>query len=239
MAQDQIRRLVATFVEATKKHHEATMRGEWRQTNAQAKRIAQAFRKIVEIGESGRQALLAEVDNKDPAVAGTAATYSLKYDPIRSQAALRRVAREPGIIGSGARQSLKNWEEGKWYLEQEALVSDSAAKPIPQSLPRRQEAQAIDLATRSMLQSLPHRVAWCDIPEFERLNERVSAMDWLYGDIVDMGDGWVGWCPNNEPPAAAETLAWWWIARPDLGNEIAKEADEEFREIISDYMKDR
>jgi len=117
MTQDQIRELVVAFVDATKRHHEATMQGEWRQTNAHAKRLDKAFRKLIAIGESGRQALLAEVDNKDPVVAGMVAIYSLKYDPVRSQAALRRVAREPGLIGSLARQSLKNWEEGKWYLE--------------------------------------------------------------------------------------------------------------------------
>ena len=94
----------------------------------------------------------------------------------------------------------------------------------------------IDSETRTIRQSLPDRVAWRDVPEFERLDERVLAIDWLYGDIIDMGDGWVGWCPNNEPPAAAETLAWWWVARPDLGDEIATEADEEFRQIILEYV---
>lgn len=93
----------------------------------------------------------------------------------------------------------------------------------------------MDPAIKSILQSLPDRIAWTDVPEFERLDERVSAMEWLYGDIIDMGDGWVGWCPNNDPPTSAETLAWWWVARPDLGNEIAREADEEFRELILDY----
>lgn len=117
MTEDQIHELVATFVDAAKKHHAATMRGEWRQTNAQAKRLDRAFRKIVEIGESARQALLVEIDNDDPWVATLVATYSLKYDPIRSQAALQRIAHEPGLVGSGARQSLKNWEEGTWHLE--------------------------------------------------------------------------------------------------------------------------
>lgn len=239
MTRDQIRELVATFVEATKRHHEATMRGEWRQTNVQAKRLAQAFRRIVQIGESGRQALLAEVDNKDPVVAGMAATYSLKYDPIRSQTALRRVAREPGLVGSSARQSLKNWEEGRWHLEEEIQAMDSVAGSILQPLPGREAgAQAMDSATKSTLRALSRRIAWHDIAEFDRLNKRVMAIDWLYGDIIGMGDGWVEWCPNNEPPAAAETLAWWWVARPDLGNEIAKEADEEFREIISDYRNE-
>ena len=94
----------------------------------------------------------------------------------------------------------------------------------------------MDPATKSILQSLPDRVVWTDVPEFERLDERVSAIEWMYGDIIDMGDSWVGWCPNNDPPTFAETLAWWWVARPDLGNEIGREADEEFRESILDYI---
>ena len=117
MAQEQIDRLIADFVKAAKKHHEATMQGYWPETNKQAKRISKTFRDLVEIGESARQALLALVDSDDLAVASAAAVFSLKYDTERSQVALRRIAKEPGIIGFGAEQALKRWEEGAWQLE--------------------------------------------------------------------------------------------------------------------------
>jgi hypothetical protein len=51
------------------------------------------------------------------AVAEMAAVYSLKYDPLRALAALRRISQEPGLIGFGARQAIQRWEEGSWQLE--------------------------------------------------------------------------------------------------------------------------
>lgn len=117
MTQERIANLIADFVATTKKHHEATKQGHWQETNKYAKHISRIFREIAKIGDIARQALLEEVDNNDLVVASMAATYSLKYATERSLAALRRIAREPGVIGFGAQQALMRWEEGDWQLE--------------------------------------------------------------------------------------------------------------------------
>ena len=119
MTQKQIDKLIADFVEAARKHHEATMTGNWRETNKQANRIRKAFQGIKRFGEDARQALLAQTENQDPAVASMAATYSLKYSPQQAQTVLQRIAGEPGIIGFEARQALQRWKEGDWHLDED------------------------------------------------------------------------------------------------------------------------
>jgi hypothetical protein len=116
MTEDQIDELIADFVMASKKQHEATMQGRWQEGNKYVRSISRSFRKIVQRGESAREALLAQIDNADLAVASMAAAYSLKYDTERSLAALQRIAKEPGIIGFSAKQTLMRWEEGDWHL---------------------------------------------------------------------------------------------------------------------------
>jgi hypothetical protein len=119
MIQKQTDRLITDFVEATKKHYEATMAGNWRETNKQAKRIRKAFQGIKSAGENARQALLAQTENQDLAVASMAAAYSLKYSTKQAQTILQHIAEEPGIIGFGAQQALQRWEEGDWHLDED------------------------------------------------------------------------------------------------------------------------
>ncbi len=108
---------VSAFVEATKLHYQATLAGNYKITNKYAQIIDEAFRKIVAMGVEARQALLANVDDDDNAVASMAAVYSLKFNPERALDALRRIADKPGLIGFGAQQAIQRWEEGTWQLE--------------------------------------------------------------------------------------------------------------------------
>lgn len=118
MKHKSIDRLINDFVEAARKYHDATMSGNSRKANLQVKQMHQAFLEITKIGESARKALLEQADNKDDAVALMAATYSLKYDPEKSKAVLRRLAKDnTGIIGFGAAQAIQRWGEGSWQLE--------------------------------------------------------------------------------------------------------------------------
>jgi hypothetical protein len=117
MVDERIDKLIEDFSTAARKHHEATMQGHWQETNRQARNISRAFHRITEAGDSARQALLAQVHNDDLAVASSAAVFSLKYDTERSLEALQRIAKEPGIIGFGAKQAILRWEEGEWQLE--------------------------------------------------------------------------------------------------------------------------
>lgn len=75
------------------------------------------FLKIAKVGEEARNALLSLTDGEDIAVAAMVAVYSLKHNPERSLATLRRIAKESGIIGFEAEQAIQRWENGDWQIE--------------------------------------------------------------------------------------------------------------------------
>jgi hypothetical protein len=112
-----IQRLVARFAEAARNHYDATLQGDWRKANKNAKRIADIFHSLVATGEEGKQALLELTNGKDLAVASMAATFSLKYATTQATAVLERIAIQPDLLGFKAQQSLKRWQEGSWQLE--------------------------------------------------------------------------------------------------------------------------
>jgi hypothetical protein len=93
---------------------------------------------------------------------------------------------------------------------------------------------------KAILQALPQKVAWEDVVHKQYLDERVAAMNYLYGDIIGVIEGFVEWCPNNDPPTEMETFAWSWIIRPDLSVAIMDALlDEEFREIATNYIVEK
>jgi hypothetical protein len=90
-------------------------------------------------------------------------------------------------------------------------------------------------ALLSLLTSPPKEVAWSDLVEFSRIDERRSSIDCLFPNILGVNDGFVEWCPNDNPPSQAETLVWLWFVRPDLGPEIAELAEPPLRNLIQMY----
>ena len=87
-----IQKLVNTFADAARNHHDALMEGDSKKANKQAKRVAEAFRTITTNGDKARQALLQLTKSADMAVALTAATFSLKYATAESITVLKRLA---------------------------------------------------------------------------------------------------------------------------------------------------
>ncbi len=114
---ETIEALVRSFVVAAENHHAATLTGDYKRTNREADHIHAAFLKLRELGPAAREALIqVALTGLEPA-AGMAATYSLKYDPDRSLAVLKRLAKAPGILGFGASEAIKRWKSGEWQLE--------------------------------------------------------------------------------------------------------------------------
>ncbi|MFA6172959.1 MAG: hypothetical protein WC701_04680 [Kiritimatiellales bacterium] len=88
---------------------------------------------------------------------------------------------------------------------------------------------------REILNGPSQTVAWADVVDFDQLDERLSCLDCLYANILGVNEGYVEWCPNDNPPSKSETLAWIWFIRPDLGSEIANDAPEELRNLIQKF----
>jgi hypothetical protein len=94
----------------------------------------------------------------------------------------------------------------------------------------------ITLDIQSILNSIGHEVLWQYIIQFEKLDERVTLANELCANIIGVNEGYIEWCPNDDPPSRLETLIWWWVVRPDLGAAIALEAPQELKEIIGQYI---
>lgn len=50
------------------------------------------------------------------------------------------------------------------------------------------------------IHSIPHEVLWQDIVQFEKLDERVARANDICLNIIGINEGYVEWCPNNDPP---------------------------------------
>ncbi|MBE9059283.1 hypothetical protein [Sphaerospermopsis sp. LEGE 08334] len=94
----------------------------------------------------------------------------------------------------------------------------------------------LTLDLQSILNSIPNQVNWQDIIQFNKLDERVAIANDIFPNLIGVNEGYIEWCPDNDPPTHLETLLWWWVIRPDLGAAIAIEAPQELKEIISQYI---
>lgn len=94
----------------------------------------------------------------------------------------------------------------------------------------------ITLDLQSILSSIGNEVRWQEIVQFEKLDDRIAIANDLCANIIGVNEGYIEWCPNDDPPSRLETLIWWWVVRPDLGAAIAIESPQELKEIIGQYI---
>lgn len=112
MDAERIKKIIADYKAAVIKEHEFGLEGDYRKANVQSIRIGTLFEAIIEAGDYAREALLDLVDDDNMNVAAFAATHSLKYNPKRCKAVLKRISKESGMIGFEAKGALKRWKEG-------------------------------------------------------------------------------------------------------------------------------
>jgi hypothetical protein len=95
----------------------------------------------------------------------------------------------------------------------------------------------LTLDVQSILTLIPKEVAWKNIIQFVKIDERVALANELCPNLIGVNQDYIEWYPNDEPPSQIETLTWWWVIRPDLGAAIAVEApDDELKKIIAKYI---
>ncbi len=85
------------------------------------------------------------------------------------------------------------------------------------------------------IESTPTQLNWDDIEEIERFDERRSAVDCLFTNTIGVNDGFVEWCPNDDPPKLEERLAWIWCVQPSAGAEVQKLTKYELRHLVDSY----
>ena len=116
MTDERVARLVRRFAVAARAHHAALETFNESGANAHAHVIAGLFAAISATGEEGREALLVLVASPEPAVAGMAAIYSLRFRPDPCLAVLRRLAAGEGLLAFRAATALERWDAGEWEL---------------------------------------------------------------------------------------------------------------------------
>jgi len=85
------------------------------EANRLARLLARLASSIGDAGAVGAAGLVALTRNPDPSVAGMAAVYLLPHDPEAALPVLRRIAREPGLLGFRAGVAVERWEKGEWW----------------------------------------------------------------------------------------------------------------------------
>ena len=88
----------------------------------------------------------------------------------------------------------------------------------------------------NLLKLVPKEVLFSEIIEFNKLDERISAVGVLFVNTIGVNEKSIEFCPDNEPPLIEEIISWVWTFRPDLGIEILnQELPDDLMKLISSY----
>ena len=117
MSDETLERLLHRFARAAERHNAALETMDEEGANRQAFLISRLFASIAAHGVTGRARLLALLASDQPAVAGMAAVYSLRYATQEALPVLRRIAGEPGLLGFRAGMAIERWERGEWEID--------------------------------------------------------------------------------------------------------------------------
>ena len=93
------------------------------------------------------------------------------------------------------------------------------------------------LDLKTLIDSTPNEVKFSNIVDFDRLDERISAVGVLYVNTIGVCDGYIEFCPDNKPPLTSEIISWIWVFRPDLSPDILKEnLQNDLKLLIESYQ---
>lgn len=109
--------LVAKFAEAVRGQNDAINDGDHRRGNRFARQYVRAFEDLCALGDAGRNALAILLESTDRGVRVMAASFLLRHMHPQARSVLEVAAREGGLIGFEAAQTLERWEEGTWNLD--------------------------------------------------------------------------------------------------------------------------
>ena len=128
-----IEQLVEDFSDACIQQAKFVSQGNAKKANEQAHKINSLFDQLIETGVKGREELLELIDNSNLVVAKMAAVFSLHYNPYRCLPVLERIAEEPGLLGFGAKQTLRNWKSQKWHIDEDGITAEPYASDTVES----------------------------------------------------------------------------------------------------------
>ena len=113
MNDEKLTLLIRRFAIAAQAHQAALEDMDEDRANAHARIISGLYAAIIREGDVGREALLALIDSESQVVAGMAAVFSLRHNPLRSLEILRILAGKEGLLGFRASVAIERWENGE------------------------------------------------------------------------------------------------------------------------------
>jgi len=114
MQQKHLDTLLRRFAIAARAHRAAMEAMDADQAGRHARMTAALHQSILAAGEPGKEQFCSLLEHPDPAVAGMAAVYLITSASEQSLATLRRVAKEPGLLGFRAAAAIDRWQSGEW-----------------------------------------------------------------------------------------------------------------------------
>jgi len=114
---NQIQKWVAQFLDEVIQQTECLRQGDPRTGNKHAKRYIAAWKRLCEIGDQGRDALVPLLTHSRADVRATAAAFLLRHKTECAIQVLQSEASGSGLTAFEAGQTLKRWQEGTWNLD--------------------------------------------------------------------------------------------------------------------------
>ncbi len=90
---------------------------------------------------------------------------------------------------------------------------------------------------KELLQNYPIEVAHQEVIDFENFEERLSAVDYIAVNRIEVDEGFIAFIPDNEPPQLEEIYCWIWAIRPDLSKDLQHlELSDDLSTLLNSYL---
>lgn len=99
----------------------------------------------------------------------------------------------------------------------------------------------MDKELKELIDNYPKQLNWEEVLDFDKFDERLSAVDCLVVNTIGVSDGFIEFIPDNNPPLKEEILCWIWAIRPDLSTELMKldEIQDDFKILLESHIENR
>lgn len=112
LREEKAAKLIEWFRKAAIRHAEAMENMQEEICAAQVEDLGRFYAAVLR--EGALDLFLTLLNNEDVRVAGMAAVYAMREEPVRCREVLARLSALPGLAGFRAQAALERWDSGDW-----------------------------------------------------------------------------------------------------------------------------
>lgn len=112
MINQGIKDIIVQYVETARNHGDAIENGDYKKANSNYKKNMKALDKLRQFGKEGCDELFNLLNHDNLRVRLSAATQLLNTKNKEAIHTLKKISKEPGIVGFSAKMVLKEWKSG-------------------------------------------------------------------------------------------------------------------------------